>query len=61
VYLELQEEIQMKPLQSRKDILKSTSKIVALNRFIVKLAELSLPFFTVLRGFANFEWGPEKQ
>jgi hypothetical protein len=51
----------MKPLQSRKDILKSTSKIVALNRFIVKLAELSLPFFIVLRGFTNFEWGPEKQ
>jgi hypothetical protein len=26
-----------------------------------KLAKLSLPFFTVLRGSSNFEWGPEHQ
>jgi hypothetical protein len=41
--------IQMKPPQSRKDIQKLTGKIVALNKFIAKLAERNLPFFTVPR------------
>jgi hypothetical protein len=51
----------MKPPQSRKDVQKLTRRIAALNRFIAKLAEQSLPFFTVLRGSATFEWGPEQQ
>jgi hypothetical protein len=51
--------IQMKNQQSRKDVQKSTGRIVALNRFIAKLAEQNLPFFAVLRGFTNFEWAPE--
>jgi hypothetical protein len=32
-----------------------------LNRFIEKLVEQSLPFFTVLRGSAKMKWGPEQQ
>jgi hypothetical protein len=52
--------IQMKPLQSRKDVQKLTSRITTLNRFITKLTEQSLPFFTLLRGSAKFEWGPEQ-
>jgi hypothetical protein len=38
-----------------------TGRIAALNIFIAKLVERSLPFFAVLRGFATFEWGPEQQ
>jgi hypothetical protein len=34
---------------------------VALNRFIAKLAERSLPFFSVLQGSAKVEWGTEQQ
>jgi hypothetical protein len=33
--------------------------IVALNRFIVKLAQRSLPFFSVLWGSTKVEWGLE--
>jgi hypothetical protein len=32
-----------------------------LNRFISKLAECSLPFFAILRGSTNVEWGAEQQ
>jgi hypothetical protein len=32
-----------------------------LNQFISKLAECSLPFFTILRGSAKIEWGAEQQ
>jgi ribonuclease HI len=28
---------------------------------MLKLAERSLPFFTVLRGSGSFHWGPEQQ
>jgi hypothetical protein len=41
---------QMQPPQSRKDVQKLIDRIASLNRFILKLAECSLPFFTVLRG-----------
>jgi hypothetical protein len=53
--------LQMQPPQNRKEVQKLTSWIVALNRFIAKLAEWSLPFITVLRGSARLEWGPEQQ
>jgi hypothetical protein len=53
--------IQMQPPQSRKDVQKLTGQIASLNRFISKLAEHSLPFFTILRGFTNMEWGVEHQ
>jgi hypothetical protein len=51
----------MQPPQMRKEVQKLTSCIVALNRFIAKLADKSLPFFSVLRGSTKVEWGPEQQ
>jgi hypothetical protein len=47
--------------QSRKEVQRLTDRIAALNRFMDKLAERSLPFFTVLRGLRSFQWGPEHQ
>jgi hypothetical protein len=44
---------QMQPSQRRKDVQKLTGWITSLNWFISKLAERSLPFFTILRGFAK--------
>jgi hypothetical protein len=49
----------MQHSQSRKDVQKLTGWIASLNRFISKLAERSLPFFAILRGFAKVEWGAE--
>jgi hypothetical protein len=40
---------------------KLAGHIAALNRFIAKLAERSLPFFSELWGSAKVEWGPEQQ
>jgi hypothetical protein len=53
--------LQMQPLQTRKVVQKLAGRVPALNRFIVKLAERSLPFFSVLWGSAKVEWGPEQQ
>jgi hypothetical protein len=47
--------------QSRKEVQRLTDRIAALNRFMDKLAERSLPFFIVLRGLRSFQWGPEHQ
>jgi hypothetical protein len=51
--------VDMKPPQSRKEVQKLTDRIAALNRFMAKIVERSLPFFKVLRGFGTFEWGSE--
>jgi hypothetical protein len=51
--------LQMQPLQTRKEVHKLTCRIAALNRFVAKLTRRSLPFFSVLRGSAKVEWGPE--
>jgi hypothetical protein len=51
---------QMQPPKSRKDIQKLTGRIASLNRFIVKLAERGLPFFTILMVFTKMDWGPEQ-
>jgi hypothetical protein len=51
----------MKPPQSKKEVQRLKGRIVALNQFMLKLAERSLPFFTVLRGSDNFLYGPEQQ
>jgi hypothetical protein len=53
--------IQMQPPRSRKDIQKLTGWIASMNRFVSKLAECSLPFFVVLRGFGKVDWGVEQQ
>jgi hypothetical protein len=39
---------------------KLTGRIAALNKFISKAAERSLPFFKALRGGDKVEWGPEQ-
>jgi hypothetical protein len=51
----------MQPPQTKKVVQKLTACIAALNRFIAKLAERSLHFFSVLRGSTKIEWGPEQQ
>jgi hypothetical protein len=53
--------LQMQPPQTKKEVQKLTGHIAALNRFIVKQAERSLPFFSILRGSAKVEWGPKQQ
>jgi hypothetical protein len=47
--------IQMQPPQTRKEVQKLTGRIAAFNRFIVKLAEKSLHFFSILRGSAKVD------
>jgi hypothetical protein len=51
----------MQPPQTRKEVQKLTGCIAVLNRFITKLVERSLPFFSVLRGSAKVDWGTEQQ
>jgi hypothetical protein len=41
---------------SVKDVQKLTGRVVALNTFIPREAERSLPFFQVLRSSKNFQW-----
>jgi hypothetical protein len=49
----------MAPLQSTKDIQRLTGRLAALNRFISKSAERSLPFIKTFRGAKDFVLGPE--
>ncbi|XP_074374130.1 putative mitochondrial protein AtMg00860 [Apium graveolens] len=44
-----------------RDIQKLIGRLAALRCFISRLAEKALPFFIVLKGSKNFEWGPECQ
>jgi hypothetical protein len=44
---------------NKKEVQKLTDIIAALNRFISRSAERSLPFFKALRGGDKTEWGPE--
>jgi hypothetical protein len=53
--------LQMQSPQTRKEVQKLRGSIAALNRFITKLAQRSLPFFSVLRGSTKVEWGPDQQ
>jgi hypothetical protein len=39
-----------------KDVQKLTGRVAALNRFIPRAAERSLPFFQVLKNAKNFQW-----
>jgi hypothetical protein len=50
----------MTPPQSTRDIQRLTSRLAALNRFISKSAERSLPFLKTLCGAKDFAWGPEQ-
>jgi hypothetical protein len=48
--------IEMQDPVSVKDVQKLTGRVAALNRFIPRVAERSLPFFQVLRSTKNFQW-----
>jgi hypothetical protein len=50
----------MAPPQSTKDIQRLTGRLAALNRFISRSTERSLPFLKTLRGVKDFVWGPEQ-
>jgi ribonuclease HI len=52
--------INMMPLQSARDVQRLTGRLAALNRFISKSAERSLPFLKTLHGAKEFAWGPEQ-
>jgi hypothetical protein len=52
--------VHMKPLGSKKELKRLTGRTTALNRFMAKIVERSLPFFKVLRGSGTFKWGPEQ-
>jgi hypothetical protein len=48
--------VEMQDPVSVKDVQKLTGRVAALNRFIPRAAERSLPFFQVLRSTKNFQW-----
>jgi hypothetical protein len=50
----------MTPPQSARDIQRLIDRLAALNRFISKSVERSLPFLKTLRGAKDFTWGPEQ-
>jgi hypothetical protein len=52
--------INMTPPQSARDVQRLTGGLAALNRFISKSTERSLPFLKTLRGAKDFAWGPEQ-
>jgi hypothetical protein len=52
--------INMTPPQSTRDFQRLTGRLAALNRFISKSAERSLPFLKTLCGAKDFAWGPEQ-
>jgi hypothetical protein len=45
---------------TKKEVQRLIGRIAALNRFISKCAEHSLPFFKVLKGGGNAQWGQEQ-
>jgi hypothetical protein len=47
------------PQTKKKEVQELTDRIATMNKFIAKLVERSLPFFTVLRGSTIVEWGPK--
>lgn len=50
---------EMTPPQTLKEARVLTGRIVALSRFVSRLAERNLPFFYVLRKSGSFEWTTE--
>ena len=52
--------ISMVEPSTKKEVQKLIGRIAALDRFISKSAEHSLPFFKALRGRDKVEWGPEQ-
>jgi hypothetical protein len=52
--------INMTPSQSTRDVQRLTGRLAALNRFISKSVEQSIPFLKTLRGAKDFTWEPEQ-
>jgi hypothetical protein len=52
--------INMTPPQLTRDVQHLTGRLAALNRFISKSAEHSLPFLKTLHSAKDFAWGPEQ-
>jgi hypothetical protein len=52
--------VNMSPPQSTRDVQRLTRRLAALNIFISKSAEWSLPFLKTLHGAKDFAWGPEQ-
>jgi ribonuclease HI len=52
--------INLAPQQSTRDVQRLTGRLAALNRFISKSAERSLPFLKTLCGAKDFAWGLEQ-
>jgi hypothetical protein len=50
----------MTPSQSARDVQRLRGRLAALNRFISKSTERSLPFLKTLCGAKDFAWGPEQ-
>jgi hypothetical protein len=50
----------MAPPQSTRDVQQLIDRLAALNRFISKSAERSVPFLKTLCGAKDFAWGPEQ-
>jgi hypothetical protein len=50
---------EMEEPKTKKDIQKLNGRVAALNRFISRYTERSLPFFKVLKGKGKIEWGHE--
>jgi hypothetical protein len=51
---------EMEEPKMKKDIQKLNGRVAALNRFISRSAEQSLPLFKALKGRGKIEWGPEQ-
>jgi len=49
----------MKPLRSKKDLMKLTGCMATLSRFISRLGDRGLPFFKLLRKSDKFEWNDD--
>jgi hypothetical protein len=52
--------INMTPPQLARDVQQLTGRLAALNRFISKSTERSLPFLKTLRGAKDFAWRPKQ-
>jgi hypothetical protein len=53
--------VEMQDPISVKDVQKLTGRVTALNIFIPRAAERSVPFFQVLRSFKNFQWSKSQK
>ena len=46
--------------KNKHEVIKLTGRMAALSKFISKSAKRIMPFFKVLKGNKNFEWGEEQ-